>query len=206
MEDLVKQITSELSAAHNVLLGIVRHEDVSIEVKVSLCDFFKKHERVSDLVAYIEDNPTDISDIVMLSDTCSRFIQFYNENATVLSSFNAQEDTNTYLAPYKKEVDVEGKAWARLDTLMKRISNRMDSIMDMESERFVMLDKAYDRIQGLRDLHRSNQNKAYKILKEKEKLIYTFYFFELEMLVVLVQRLKDVCQLLSTRMKEGGCL
>lgn len=205
MEDLIKQISSGLSSVQSILSRIIQHENVSMEDKVSLFDFFRKHEQVSDLAAYIRDNDIQPEDILALSNACLSFIQFYNENESSLSLFHPSEECDTYLAPYKQEVENEGKTWARLDTEKRQLSDRMD-YMDMDSEEFKSLDAECDHLIELRDIHKANQNKAYAIQREKECYIAGFYFFQLEMLLVLICRMHDVCTHLISKCKKGESL
>lgn len=176
-----------------------------MEEKISLFDFFKKHEQVSDLAAFITDNGIQSNDIQSLSNSCQSFIQFYTDNETVLSTFNPREECKAYLAPYRLEVETEGKAWAKLDTEKRHLSDRMD-YMDCDSEEFKQMDAECDRLMELRDIHKAKQNKAYAIQREKECYVAGFNFFQLEMLFVLVNRMNDVCTHLISKYKEGECL
>ena len=205
MEDLIQQIATELSSVQSILLRIIMHQNVSMEEKVVLFNFFRKHEQVGDLTAYIRENDIQPDDIQPLSDACKTFIQFYNDNESALSSFNPQAECTTYLAPYKLEVEAEGKAWAKLDTEKRHLFDRMD-YMDSDSEEFKTMDAECDRLIELRDKHKTKQDKAYAILREKESYIAGFYFFQLEMLFVLVNRMHGVCNHLICKRKEGVSL
>lgn len=203
MEDLIKHISTELTAVQDTISRIIQHEEVSIEDKVSLFTFFKKHEQVSDLVDFINTNNSPLADIISLSNTCQTFIGFYDANATAISSFNPKEESDTYLAPYREEERREGQLWAEYDTQMRQLSNIMD-YMDMDSEEFWQKDAECDRLRILRDTHKANQDKASTILREKEQPIMGFYFFVPEMLMVLVSRMNDVCNLLISKIEKGG--
>lgn len=205
MEDLIKQIVTGLSSVQNILLRIIQQEEVSMEEKVSLFDFFKKHEQVSDLVAFIKGNDILPDDILSLSNNCQSFIYFYNDNESALSSFNPSEECKAYLAPYRQEVETEGKTWAKLDTEKRHLSDRMD-YMDCDSEKFKQMDAECDRLIELRDIHKARQNKAYAMLREKECYVAGFYFFQLEMLFILVNRMHDVCTYLISKYKKGDGL
>lgn len=205
MEDLIKHFVTGLSSVQAILLRIIRQEEVSMEEKISLFDFFKRHEQVSDLATYIRDNNILPGDILPLSNCCQLFIQFYTENEAVLSTFNPREECKAYLAPYRLEVETEGKAWAKLDTEKRHLSDRMD-YMDCDSKEFKQMDAECDRLMELRDIHKAKQNKAYAIQREKECYVAGFNFFQLEMLFVLVNRINDVCTHLISKYKEGECL
>ena len=192
MEDLIKQIVTGLSSVQSLLSRIIRQEEVSMEEKISLLDFFKKHEQVSDLAAYIRDNNIQPDDVQSLLDICQSFIQFYSDNEAVLSSFNPREECKAYLAPYRLKVETEGKIWAKLDTEKRHLSDRMDYI-DCDSEEFKQMDAECDRLMELRDIHKAKQNMSYAIQREKERYVAGFYFFQLEMLFVLINRMHDVC-------------
>lgn len=202
MEDLIKQIVIGLSSAQSILLRIIGQEEVSMKEKISLLDFFRKYEQVSDLAAYIRDNNIQPDGIQPLSNTCQSFIQFYNDNESVLSLFNPREECKTYLAPYRQEVETEGKTWAKLDTEKRHLSNRMD-YMDSDSEEFKQMDAECDRLMELRDIHKAKQKRAFAIQREKECYVAGFNFFQLEMLFVLVNRMHDVCTHLINKYKKG---
>ena len=202
MEDLIKQIVIGLSSAQSILLRIIGQEEVSMKEKISLLEFFRKYEQVSDLAAYIRDNNIQPDGIQSLSNTCQSFIQFYNDNESVLSLFNPREECKAYLAPYRQEVETEGKTWAKLDTEKRHLSNRMD-YMDSDSEEFKQMDAECDRLMELRDIHKAKQKRAFAIQREKECYVAGFNFFQLEMLFVLVNRMHDVCTHLINKYKKG---
>ncbi len=176
-----------------------------MEETVSLFDFFRKHEQVSDLSAYIRANNIPLDDILSLATVCQSFLQFCNENESALTSFNPREDCKAYLAPYQQEVETEGKVWAKLDTEKRHFSDLMDHI-DRDSEDFKKKDAECDRLMELRDIHKANQNKAYAILREKECYVAGFYFFQLEMLLILVSRIDEVCTYFANKLRKGESL
>lgn len=176
-----------------------------MEEKISLFDFFKKHEQVSDLSAYIRANNISFDAILSLKTNCQSFLQYCNENESALASFNPREECKAYLAPYQQEVETEGKAWAKLDSEKRHLSDRMD-YMDRDSEEFKEKDAECDYLMELRDMHKANQNKAYAILRGKECYVAGFYFFQLEMLLILVSRMDEVCTYLANKLRKGESL
>ena len=87
MEDLIKQIVIGLSSAQSILLRIIGQEEVSMKEKISLLDFFRKYEQVSDLAAYIRDNNIQPDGIQPLSNTCQSFIQPHSTTGGQYSRF-----------------------------------------------------------------------------------------------------------------------
>lgn len=205
MEDIIIQTTAELSAANDILWRIARQEIVCIQDKISLFEFFRRHESVSDLVEYAESNRTANLDIERLKGECLEFLKIYNDNQDSLSSFSPRKESEAFLAPYKEVVEKEGRLWSDYDLQMHQLSNRMDW-MDLKSEEFRQSDKEYDRLMALRDFHKSRQDKAYGIQKQKERVIMGFFFFSLDMLVFLVGRIIDICDYLLDKEKKGDDL
>lgn len=193
----ITQIIEELHQVKCLLDKYVRTGALFIEDERAVVDFMIRYHETNDMVSYAingirNESDKTLAEFTGLLQKAESFLAFYNVNCTSLNSIDFKADSKKYLKTFDEEYR---QAAAEATTIWKRIqelSNSLDYMWDTD-EHYPSYRSECDEKESLYyNVLQPRVDRLFAEYKKQETYIAPIYYFELEMLVIVVMKMKDI--------------
>ena len=193
----ISQILEDLSQVKMLLESFLQDGTLTISEERLIVDFFIHYQSTNDLVSdaieQIRSEAEGALDVfTRLQHDMESFLMFYSNNEKKLNTIDFKRDCNKYLEQfdnaYKSASTEATSTWKRIQEL----SNKLDFMWETDEE-YSTLRKECDEKESLYyNTLKPQVDRLFAEYKKQEEYIAPIYYFEMDMLVVLVTKMKDI--------------
>ena len=193
----ISQILEDLSQVKMLLESFLQDVTLTISEERLIVDFFIHYQSTNDLVSeaieHIRSEAEGALDMFAgMQHDMESFLMFYSNNEKKLNTIDFKRDCNKYLEQfdnaYKSASTEATSTWKRIQEL----SNKLDFMWETDEE-YSTLRKECDEKESLYyNTLKPQVDRLFAEYKKQEEYIAPIYYFEMDMLVVLVTKMKDI--------------
>lgn len=194
----VVQICTDLNALSALIQKYVNSGTLAFEEEKKLLDFFLHYKNTNSLVVQalksINENPTlSHQQFSVLLHATEEFLSLSDCYKIQLSALDFEADCKAYIKPFDAEYSQSVKQANTCWIAFQEASNRLD-YLDERADDYADLLKDMNDKEVLYKTAHAQVDETYSILQEKQKDIYVLFSFSLDMLLVVVEKLKQIAR------------
>ena len=193
----ISQILEDLSQVKKLLESFLQDGTFAIIEERLIVDFYIHYQSTNDLVSNAIEQIRSkaegaLDEFTELQHDMEAFLVFYSNNEKKLNALDFKGDCSRYLEQYdnayKSAASEATSTWKRIQEL----SNKLDFMWETEEE-YPPLRKECDEKESLYyNTLKPQVDRLFAEYKKQEEYIAPIYYFEMDMLVVLVTKMKDI--------------
>ena len=193
----ISQILEDLSLVKKLLESFLQDGTLAISEEKLIVDFFIHYQSTNDLVSeaieQIRSEAEGALDMFAgMQHDMEEFLVFYSNNEKKLNALDFKRDCNKYLEQfdnaYKSDSTEATLTWKQVQEL----SNKLDFMWETD-EKYPTLRKECDEKESLYyNILKPQVDRLFAEYKKQEEYIAPIYYFDMNMLIVLVTKMKDI--------------
>lgn len=197
MNNNISQILEDLCQVKMLLESFLQDGTLAINEERLIVDFYIHYQSTNDLVSdAIEQIRSKaegaLDEFTELQYAMESFLVFYSNNEKDFNPIDFKGDCNKYLEQfdkaYKSASTEATSTWKRIQEL----SNKLDFMWETDEE-YPPLRKECDEKESLYyNTLKPQVDRLFAEYKKQEEYIAPIYYFEMDMLIVLVTKMKDI--------------
>lgn len=193
----ISQILEDLSLVKKLLESFLQDGTLTISEERLIVDFFIHYQStnslVTDAIKQIRSKAEGALDMFAgLQHAMESFLVFYSNNEKDFNTIDFKRDCNKYLEQfdnaYKSASTDATSTWKRIQEL----SNKLDFMWETDEE-YPPLRKECDEKESLYyNTLKPQVDRLFAEYKKQEEYIAPIYYFEMDMLIVLIAKMRDI--------------
>ena len=193
----ISQILEDLSQAKMLLESFLQDVTLTISEERLIVDFFIHYQSTNDLVSeaieQIRSEAEGALDMFAgMQHDMEAFLVFYSNNEKKLNTLDFKGDCSRYLEQYnnayKSAASEATSTWKRVQEL----SNKLDFMWETDED-YPPLRKECDEKESLYyNTLKPQVDRLFAEYKKQEEYIAPVYYFEMDMLIVLIAKIRDI--------------
>ena len=193
----ISQILEDLSQVKMLLESFLQDGTLTISEERLIVDFFIHYQSTNDLVSeaieQIRSEAEGALDMFAgMQHDMEEFLVFYSNNEKKLNALDFKRDCNKYLEQfdnaYKSASTEATLTWKQVQEL----SNKLDFMWETD-EKYPTLRKECDEKESLYyNTLKPQVDRLFAEYKKQEEYIAPVYYFEMDMLIVLIAKIRDI--------------
>lgn len=193
----ISQILEDLSQVKMLLESFLQDGTLAISEERLIVDFFIHYQSTNELVSNAIEQIRSkaegaLDEFTELQHDMEAFLVFYSNNEKKINALDFKENCSKYLEQfdnaYKSASTEATSTWKRIQEL----SNKLDFLWETDEE-YPPLRKECDKKESLYyNTLKPQVDRLFAEYKKQEEYIAPIYYFEMDMLVVLVTKMKDI--------------
>lgn len=193
----ISQILEDLSQVKKLFESFLQNGTLAISEEKLIVDFFIHYQSTNDLVTdaieQIRSEAEGALDMFTeLQHEMESFLVFYSNNEKDFNTIDFKRDCNKYLEQFDnayKSVSTEATStWKRVQEL----SNKLDFMWETDED-YPPLRKECDEKESLYyNTLKPQVDRLFAEYKKQEEYIAPIYYFEMDMLIVLIAKIRDI--------------
>ena len=193
----ISKILEDLSQVKKLLESFIQDGTLAINEERLIVDFFIHYQSTNELVSNAIEQIRSkaegaLDEFTELQYAMESFLVFYSDNEKKLNALDFKGDCSKYLEQfdnaYKSASTEATSTWKRIQEL----SNKLDFMWETDEE-YPPLRKECDEKESLYyNTLKPQVDRLFAEYKKQEEYIAPIYYFEMDMLVVLVTKMKDI--------------
>lgn len=192
----VPQTVEDLNSLTLLLRKLVQAGTLSFDEGSQLLEFFRQYRNTNALVFYalstMEDAPIPCrEEFSSLLHASEEFLSCAERNRQQLKSLDFKAVSTAFVRPFEEEyekcVSQSNACWKEFQA----ISNKLD-YLDERSEDYEDLIRELDEKETLYKQAHTLVDESFEILKEKQKEVAPLYGFDLDMLMIVIDKLRQI--------------
>ena len=193
----ISQILEDLSQVKMLLECFLQNGTLAISEERLIVDFFIHYQSTNDLVSeaieQIRSEAEGALDMFAgIQHDMEAFLVFYSNNEKKLNALDFKRDCSRYLEQfdnaYKSASTEATSTWKQV----QKLSNKLDFMWEKD-EKYPTLRKECDEKESLYyNTLKPQVDRLFAEYKKQEEYIAPIYYFEMDMLIVLVTKIKDI--------------
>ena len=193
----ISKILEDLSQVKKLLESFLQNGTLAISEERLIVDFFIHYQSTNDLVSeaieHIRSEAEGALDMFAgMQHDMESFLMFYSNNEKKLNTLDFKRDCSRYLEQfdnaYKSASTEATSTWKQVQEL----SNKLDFMWETD-EKYPTLRKECDEKESLYyNILKPQVDRLFAEYKKQEEYIAPIYYFDMNMLIVLVTKMKDI--------------
>lgn len=193
----ISQILEDLSQVKMLLESFLQDVTLTISEERLIVDFYIHYQSTNDLVSdAIEQIRSKaegaLDEFTELQHEMEAFLVFYSNNVKDFNTIDFKRDCNKYLEQfdnaYKSASTEATSTWKQVQEL----SNKLDFMWETD-EKYPTLRKECDEKESLYyNTLKPQVDRLFAEYKKQEEYIAPVYYFEMDMLIVLIAKIRDI--------------
>lgn len=193
----ISQILEDLSQVKMLLECFLQNGTLAISEERLIVDFFIHYQSTNDLVSeaieQIRSEAEGALDMFAgIQHDMEAFLVFYSNNEKKLNALDFKRDCSRYLAQfdnaYKSASTEATSTWKQV----QKLSNKLDFMWEKD-EKYPTLRKECDEKESLYyNTLKPQVDRLFAEYKKQEEYIAPVYYFEMDMLIVLIAKIRDI--------------
>lgn len=193
----ISKILEDLSQVKKLLESFLQNGTLAISEERLIVDFFIHYQSTNELVSNAIEQIRSkaegaLDEFTELQYAMESFLVFYSNNEKELNALDFKGDCSRYLEQFDnayKSASTEATAtWKQVQEL----SNKLDFMWETD-EKYPTLRKECDEKESLYyNTLKPQVDRLFAEYKKQEEYIAPIYYFEMDMLIVLVTKIKDI--------------
>ena len=193
----ISQILEDLSQVKMLLESFLQDVTLTISEERLIVDFFIHYQSTNDLVSeaieQIRSEAEGALDMFAgMQHDMEEFLVFYSNNEKKLNALDFKGDCSRYLEQYnnayKSAASEATSTWKRVQEL----SNKLDFMWETDED-YPPLRKECDEKESLYyNTLKPQVDRLFAEYKKQEEYIAPVYYFEMDMLIVLIAKIRDI--------------
>ncbi|MDY4555027.1 MAG: hypothetical protein SO468_02395 [Prevotella sp.] len=193
----ISQILEDLSQVKMLLECFLQNGTLAISEERLIVDFFIHYQSTNDLVSeaieQIRSEAEGALDMFAgIQHDMEAFLVFYSNNEKKLNALDFKRDCSRYLEQfdnaYKSASTEATSTWKQV----QKLSNKLDFMWEKD-EKYPTLRKECDEKESLYyNTLKPQVDRLFAEYKKQEEYIAPVYYFEMDMLIVLIAKIRDI--------------
>lgn len=193
----ISQILEDLSQVKMLLECFLQNGTLAISEERLIVDFFIHYQSTNDLVSeaieQIRSEAEGALDMFAgMQHDMEAFLVFYSNNEKKLNALDFKRDCSRYLEQfdnaYKSASTEATSTWKQV----QKLSNKLDFMWEKD-EKYPTLRKECDEKESLYyNTLKPQVDRLFAEYKKQEEYIAPVYYFEMDMLIVLIAKIRDI--------------
>ena len=193
----ISQILEDLSQVKMLLECFLQNGTLAISEERLIVDFFIHYQSTNDLVSeaieQIRSEAEGALDMFAgIQHDMEAFLVFYSNNEKKLNALDFKRDCSRYLEQfdnaYKSASTEATSTWRQV----QKLSNKLDFMWEKD-EKYPTLRKECDEKESLYyNTLKPQVDRLFAEYKKQEEYIAPVYYFEMDMLIVLIAKIRDI--------------
>ena len=193
----ISQILEDLSQVKMLLECFLQNGTLAISEERLIVDFFIHYQSTNDLVSeaieQIRSEAEGALDMFAgMQHDMEEFLVFYSNNEKKLNALDFKRDCSRYLEQfdnaYKSASTEATSTWKQV----QKLSNKLDFMWEKD-EKYPTLRKECDEKESLYyNTLKPQVDRLFAEYKKQEEYIAPVYYFEMDMLIVLIAKIRDI--------------
>ena len=193
----ISQILEDLSQVKMLLESFLQDVTLTINEERLIVDFFIHYQSTNELVSNAIEQIRSkaegaLDEFTELQHDMEAFLVFYSNNEKNLNTLDFKGDCNKYLEQfdnaYKSASTEATSTWKRIQEL----SNKLDFMWETDED-YPPLRKECDEKESLYyNILKPQVDRLFAEYKKQEEYIAPIYYFEMDMLIVLIAKIRDI--------------
>ena len=204
-------IASDLHVVCALLQKYAEEENLSYEQGLVLSSFYVSYKDTNAIIRYVQNQPEQnadqlLKDARLLHESALALLEVYEQNESVLLSFNPKPACDEHLQPFELQDQESQQKSVQLWRKYTELSNRLD-YMSVDAPEFAELDKECDAAKEAYDTASAQTRQFSDRLQEEREKTASLYYFDMTCLEMLVLRLERIASSLISdleNLKKGG--
>lgn len=193
----ISQILEDLSQVKMLLESFLQDGTLTISEERLIVDFFIHYQSTNDLVSEAIEQIRSkaegaLDEFTELQHAMESFLVFYSNNEKDFNPIDFKGDCNKYLEQFDnayKSASTEATSnWKRIQEL----SNKLDFMWETDEEYPPLRKECNEKESLYYNTLKPQVDRLFAEYKKQEEYIAPIYYFEMDMLIVLVTKIKDI--------------
>ena len=193
----ISKILEDLSQVKKLLESFIQDGTLAINEERLIVDFFIHYQSTNELVSNAIEQIRSkaegaLDEFTELQYAMEAFLVFYSNNEKDFNTIDFKRDCNKYLEQfdnaYKSASTEATSTWKQVQEL----SNKLDFMWETDEE-YPPLRKECDEKESLYyNTLKPQVDRLFAEYKKQEEYIAPVYYFEMDMLIVLIAKIRDI--------------
>lgn len=197
----INNIIEDLLQVKNLLDRYVQTGSLSITEERAIVCFLIKYQETNKIVSYAlcgirnkADNDNTLAEFTNLLEATESFMAFYTQNELSLKPINFKADSEKHLKTFNEKYEQTSAEATSTWKKIQELSNRMDYMWETDSEYSALRKECDEKEDRYYNVLKPQVDKLYAEFKEQETFVAPIYYFKLEMLFILILKMKDISE------------
>lgn len=193
----ISKILEDLSQVKKLLESFLQDGTLAINEERLIVDFFIHYQSTNELVSNAIEQIRSkaegaLDEFTELQHDMEAFLVFYSNNEKDFNTIDFKRDCNKYLEQFDnayKSASTEATSnWKRIQEL----SNKLDFMWETDEEYPPLRKECNEKESLYYNILKPQVDRLFAEYKKQEEYIAPIYYFDMNMLIVLVTKMKDI--------------